>query len=533
MASIILKNILSKLNNSSNIQLNKFQWLKVSNNILYAKHSAHTAGTCTKRKAQHQSKILNKETMNQQILKMQFAVKGAVLLRALKHKADMAKGEKKVFPELIYTNQGDCHAMGQKPITFLRQVLAGCTYPTLLKGCLFPEDVKERANLILDACENQTMGSSTHSQGIYIVRKHLAEYMTKRDEGIEADPKNIFITDGASPVIKHVLSLFCNEKEDKPVGIMLPIPLYPLYTAVMTELELYPVNYFLDEDKDWGLDMKEIQRALDESKPYCKTRAIVVINPGNPTGQVLSKKQIKDLIKFAHKEKLVIFADEVYQKNINDEDSEFFSMKRVKHELGPPYDEVELVSFLSVSKGYTGECGIRGGCAEMDCFDEDIIKMMVKLETISICPNTTGQAALSVIAKPPEPNDPSYKQFIKEQCFILDGMAEKGKLVTSKINEIPGLKVNKAQGAMYAMVKIEIPEKAIQDAEKRNLVPDVMWCYDLLDSTGIVVVPGSGFGQKPDTWHFRTTILPPFETMEKVMKGIKTFQESFLKKYGS
>lgn len=94
---------------------------------------------------------------------------------------------------------------------------------------------------------------------------------------------------------------------------MVPIPQYPLYSATLAEFNMHQIGYYLNESKGWGLDVSELQRAVDEAKKESTPRAIVVINPGNPTGQVLSRKNIEEIIQFAHKEKLFIFADEVYQ----------------------------------------------------------------------------------------------------------------------------------------------------------------------------------------------------------------------------
>lgn len=111
---------------------------------------------------------------------------------------------------------------------------------------------------------------------------------------------------------------------------------------------------FLIENQ-WALNIDELKRALKEAKSKCKPKAIVVINPGNPTGSVLTKKNIEDIIHFAKQNHLLIIADEVYQHNIYD--GEFFSFKKVLNELN---EDIELASVMSASKGYMGECGLRG-----------------------------------------------------------------------------------------------------------------------------------------------------------------------------
>lgn len=132
---------------------------------------------------------------------------------------------------------------------------------------------------------------------------------------------------------------------------MIPVPQYPLYSAILEEYGLYQIGYYLNEENKWSLDISELERAYQVSEKICKPRVLVVINPGNPTGQVLSLENIQDIIKFAHKRRLFLLADEVYQTNIYGENSKFHSFKKVMNTMGEPYSEMELASFMSISKG--------------------------------------------------------------------------------------------------------------------------------------------------------------------------------------
>lgn len=178
---------------------------------------------------------------------------------------------------------------------------------------------------------------------------------------------------------------------------MVPIPQYPLYSATIAEYGMQKVDYYLQEETGWSLSTQELQRSYDEAKKTCNPRAIVVINPGNPTGQVLTRKNIEEIIKFAHKNKLVVLADEVYQDNIYDKDSKFYSFKKVMSEMGPPYSDMELASFMSTSKGYLGECGIRGGYMEIINMCPQVMAMLTKSITASLCGTTAGQVAVSAL----------------------------------------------------------------------------------------------------------------------------------------
>jgi alanine transaminase len=273
----------------------------------------------------------------------------------------------------VKANIGDCHATGQKPLTFIRQVVALCTYPDLLmKSPDFPDDAKERAKRLLDACKGGSIGSYTESPGLLAIRQDIAKYISERD-GHPSDPNQIAMSTGASDGIKSIMTLLLTGKAgtDK-AGIMIPVPQYPLYSAAISEYNAYPILYYLNEESNWSLEVAELNRALTEAKPHCKPRAIVVINPGNPTGQVLTKSNIESIIKFAHENKLFIMADEVYQHNIWAKGSKFLSFKKVMMDMGAPYNTMELASFMSASKGFMGECGCRGGYAEVINLDPDV-----------------------------------------------------------------------------------------------------------------------------------------------------------------
>lgn len=121
----------------------------------------------------------------------------------------------------------------------------------------------------------------------------------------------------------------------KQPGVLIPIPQYPLYSAALTEYNILEIGYFLDEANGWNISNTELERALNEAKTKhnANPRAIIVINPGNPTGQVLTKENIQNIIKFAFNEKLLILADEVYQFNIYAKDSKFYPFKKVRRIL--------------------------------------------------------------------------------------------------------------------------------------------------------------------------------------------------------
>lgn len=475
-------------------------------------------------------KCLKIDNINPCIKTMEYAVRGPLVIRATAIEKELEQGVKKPFNEVIRANIGDCHAMGQVPITFIRQVLGLCVYEKLFDDPSIPSDAKERARAILNGCKGSSLGSYSDSAGIEIIRQHCAEYIQKRD-GIPSDWNNIILSAGASGSIKAILSLLRCQIDCKRPGIMIPTPQYPLYSATIAEFDMEQIGYYLDESKNWGLDINELQRSIDEAKKTSAVRAIVIINPGNPTGQVLSKENIQEIIKFAHKENLFIFADEVYQDNIYAAGSKFYSFKKVLTEMGEPYSKMELASFMSCSKGYMGECGIRGGYAEVINMCPEVKAALLKSISAQLCPTTIGQACIDVVVNPPNKGEPSYDLFMKEKNGVLKSLKERAEMVANTFNSIEGFSCNPVQGAMYAFPQFKLPQKAIDAAKKAGQTPDSFYAFQLLESTGICIVPGSGFGQKPGTYHFRTTILPQPEKLKEMLELFRDFHIKFIAEY--
>lgn len=356
--------------------------------------------------------------------------------------------------------------------------------PTNFNESKYPEDAKQRAKTILEGCGGQSIGSYSDSAGIDIIRQHVAEYICRRDGGVPAQKENVYLCAGASQSIKAVMNLLNTVVDGRHTGIMVPIPQYPLYSATIAEFGMHQIGYYLDEENQWALDENELNVSLKKACEVCVPRAIVVINPGNPTGQVLTKKNIQQIIKFAHTNNLFIFADEVYQDNVYASDSEFHSFKKVLIEMGSPYSEMELASFMSCSKGYMGECGIRGGYCELINLDPTVRAMFQKSLSAQLCPTTIGQAALDVVVNPPQKGEPSYEQFIKEKTTVLQSLKERAEMVANEFNSFEGFSCNVVQGAMYAFPQFTLPQKAIEAAKKDGKTPDTFYAFQLLEQTG-------------------------------------------------
>ncbi|XP_062835933.1 alanine aminotransferase 1 [Anolis carolinensis] len=477
-------------------------------------------------------KVLTLESMNPCVKRVEYAVRGPIVTRAVQLEKELQQGVKKPFSEVIRVNVGDAQAMGQKPITFFRQVSALCMYPDLLKDPNFPEDAKEKARRLLAACGGDSIGAYSASPGIDLIRQDVARFIERRDGGIPCNPENIFLSTGATSAIVTILKLLVSGEGRSRTGVLIPIPQYPLYSAALAELNAVQVNYYLDEEKSWALDVGELRRALRQAQEHCRPKVLCIINPGNPTGQVQSRKCIEDVIHFAWEEHLFLMADEVYQNNVYAEDSQFHSFKKVLFEMGPKYsDNVELASFHSISKGFVGECGFRGGYMELVNMDPAVQQQLIKLISVSMYPPVTGQVMLDVVVNQPQPGDPSYQLFSQEKQAILSTLAKKAHLTEQTFNNTPGMHCNPVQGAMYAFPRMQLPPQAVQEAKAQGQAPDMFFCLRLLEETGICVVPGSGFGQKEGTFHFRMTILPPMEKLEVVLQKVSQFHAKFTQEY--
>lgn len=174
---------------------------------------------------------------------------------------------------------------------------------------------------------------------------------------------------------------------------------------------------------------------------------LVVINPGNPTGSTLSQADMESIIKLCHANSILLLADEVYQSNIfNPSTKPFVSFKRVLRSLGAPYaDEVELVSFHSISKGYSGECGRRGGWLEMVNIDDEVKAMMEKIASVGLCPSVQGQVGVDCLVRPPQKGSDSYDVWEKEMSTILGSLRDRSLFMAERFNALDGMECQEAE----------------------------------------------------------------------------------------
>jgi alanine transaminase len=475
---------------------------------------------------------VNAKTINQNVLTAEYAVRGPIVVRAGELALQLKKDPSSLpFEDIVLCNIGNPQSLGQKPITFYRQIMAICDYPDLLDSpeCskIFPEDVIARSKEVLANTAGGT-GAYTESKGLKYVREQIATFLEKRD-GHKADPEMIYTLDGASSGVNYMLTLLIRGKQD---AMLVPIPQYPLYSAGLALYGGTLCPYYLKEENNWGLDVNEMRKEVQKAKKDgVEVRALVVINPGNPTGNSLSLENQQEVVKFCAEENLILLSDEVYQDNIYVEGKSFVSMKKVVADMGYG-DKVALASLQSTSKGFYGECGKRGGFMELyGAWDQGVLDQLLKLASINLCPNVSGQILIGQVCTPPVEGDASYALYEKEKADILASLKRRSGKLVDGLNKLTGVTCNNSDGAMYAFPNLTFPEKFLKDCEGKGKMADAVYCMSILEETGIVVVPGSGFGQADGTWHFRTTFLPGEDKIDAVVERLSAFHENFMKKW--
>jgi alanine transaminase len=471
--------------------------------------------------------MITKNDLNKHLLVAEYAVRGPIVSRAQQLEEQGRR--------IIYCNVGNPQALKQRPLTYVRQVLSLLEFPELLTKPevvkSYPKDLVERAKSILVKHPHGT-GAYSQSAGIPFIKQAVADFIKQRD-GIPTVRDRIILTDGASKGVQAVLTALLKTPKD---GFMIPIPQYPLYSASIVLYGGHCIGYYLDEQNRWQLNADILEESISTArKNGINPVAIAVINPGNPTGAVLSYDNIKMIIQFARKHRLTIMADEVYQENVYAKGAKFYSFAKVMHDLGET--ETSLFSFHSVSKGFLGECGHRGGYMEMRNIPDDVAAEFIKLQSISLCSNVAGQITTYLMVSPPKPGDESFETYVSEREGVLNALKRKAEILGEGINKISGMTLDIPEGAMYGFVKFELPPDtsvdidAMTPAERLEYEAgrDSDYCMALLEKTGICVVPGSGFGQMPGTLHFRTTFLPPENEIRELVVSLKEFHESYVK----
>ncbi|XP_035508693.1 alanine aminotransferase 2-like [Morone saxatilis] len=437
---------------------------------------------------------------------------------------EITQGAKKPFKKVTDVSSGDSHRAGMSPISFVRQVLAVCLYPQLLKEKSLPLDVRQRAQKLLGACGGGSVGSySKTSCGIPHVHESVAEFITRRDGGVSSHPENIIFSSGSQKTLSLVLHLMASGEGKTQTGVLTPVPCPHTLPMLLDETGVALVPYQLMEGRGWGLDLDELHRALKTARGRCEPRAIYISNPGNPTGHVQDRTTMEEVIRFAATEGLVLLAEEVYQDSVFGQGREFISYKKVLFEMGNKYSEtVELISFNSISSACMGECGLRGGYMEVINMDPAVNNYLRSMQGSS-SPPVLPQLALEVMVNPPSPGDPSYETYTQEIRRTLTTLSQNAQRACEFLNDLPGMNCQPAMAGVFLYPSLHLPPQMIEEAKMLGVEADVLYCQRFLEKEGVCLGSGCENGQEDQNYHIRLCVLAPPAKLEEVLARLRSF----------
>lgn len=331
----------------------------------------------------------------------------------------------------------------------------------------------------------------TPSAGIPSAREAVAAEYVARGLPVSAD--RVVLTAGTSEGIELALGALADAGDE----VLVPTPTYPLYTAVLAKLGARAVYYRTDPARGWEPDVDDLTRRLTSA-----TRAIVLIDPNNPTGAVYPESTRRSIIDLAERAGVPILADEVYA------DLAFEGPQPLLGSLAP---DGPIVSFSSLSKAYIAP-GWRTGwlVAGRSSMLDPVLSAIKKLADGRLCSPGPMQYAI----EPALTGDRSFqRQFVAE-------LRRRAEVTTSRLNAIPGIRCTAPRAAFYAMPQVALPPG----------VTDEAFILALLRQTGILCVYGSGFGFPPEQGAFRVVYLAPVEELNRIYDDLAAFTEEFLRR---
>ncbi|MDX9844929.1 MAG: pyridoxal phosphate-dependent aminotransferase [Aquabacterium sp.] len=340
----------------------------------------------------------------------------------------------------------------------------------------------------------------TDSKGLFAPRKSVVHYCQEKGiQGVTVD--DVYLGNGASELIVMALNALLNEGDE----VLLPAPDYPLYTAAVSLSGGRPVHYICDEQADWNPDVADIRAKITP-----RTKAIVVINPNNPTGALYPESLLKEIIQVAREHQLIVMADEIYDKTLFDGNTHT-SMASLA-------EDVLFLTFNGLSKNYRS-CGYRAGWMVVSGekrHAKDYIEGLNMLASMRLCANTPGQLAIQTAL--------GGYQSIKDLVAPTGRLCKQRDLAYELLNKIPGVSVVKPKGALYMFPRL--------DPKMYPIADDQQFAYELLAEEKVLIVQGTGFNwPRPD--HFRLVFLPNSDDLAEAIGRIARFLESYRKRHGT
>jgi alanine-synthesizing transaminase len=361
-------------------------------------------------------------------------------------------------------------------------------------GFEVPEEIQQ------DVIHNLPNASGySDSKGLFAARKAIMHYCQQRNiAGVELE--DIFIGNGASELIVMSMQGLLNTGDE----VLVPAPDYPLWTAAATLAGGTPRHYLCDEEEGWAPDLDDIRAKITPS-----TRAIVVINPNNPTGALYSDEMLRQIIQIARENNLIVFADEIYDKMLYDS---------AQHtSIASLAEDVLFVTLNGLSKNYRA-CGYRSGWMVVSGAKHsaaDYLDGLNILASMRLCSNVPGQYAIQTALG-------GYQS-------IYDLVAPGGKLARQRdlawqlLTDIPGVTCIKPKAALYLFPRLDPEMYPIEDDQK--------FVLEMLEAEKVLVVQGTGFNW-PTPDHFRVVFLPNMDDLTDAIGRIARFLESYRKRYG-
>lgn len=336
------------------------------------------------------------------------------------------------------------------------------------------------------------------SKGLFSARKAIMQECQQLGiDGVDID--DIYLGNGVSELIVMAMQALLNNGDE----VLVPAPDYPLWTAAVSLGGGNPIHYICDEGADWFPDIKDI-----EQKITSRTRALVLINPNNPTGSVYSPELLQDVIRVARKHQLIIFSDEIYSKILYDD--------AVHTPVAALCDDLLIVTFNGLSKSYR-LAGFRSGWMILSGARERASNYIEGLEILSnmrLCANVPAQFAVQTAL--------GGYQSINELIIPGGRLRDQRDMAYDLLTQIPGVSCVKPKGAIYMFPRF--------DPDMYPIADDEHFVLDLLEKEKILLVQGSAFNM-PDTQHLRIVFLPTVDVLQTAVGKIERFLGRWAQNY--
>ena len=334
----------------------------------------------------------------------------------------------------------------------------------------------------------------SNSKGIWAARKAIMQYAQNLNiPNLSMD--DIYTGNGASELINLCMSALLDDGDE----ILIPAPDYPLWTACATLAGGKVVHYICDEQSEWYPDLPDIENKITD-----KTKAIVIINPNNPTGAVYPREVLEGIVKIAREHQLILFSDEIYDRLVMDG----YTHTSIAS-LAP---DLFCVTFSGLSKSHM-IAGFRIGWMILSGNKEiakDYIEGIKMLSSMRLCSNVPAQSIVQTALGGTQ----SVKEYVNESGRV----TKQRDFIYERVNSIPGLSVVKPKAAFYCFPKL--------DCERFNIHDDMQFAYDLLKRERVLLVQGTGFNWiAPD--HFRIVYLPRISVLVEAMDKIEHFLSTY------